>query len=160
MLVVALGACSHDGVTQPSKQTKPVPGHCERARGGNHWPVAGFASETPKQSQGIARLLVEGTRTTLAGLELASDVLRSQRECMLTSWEHFVVTKAEPADARKRIEMFAGTTLYGQASHIGESDLWEVYWGGASNRYPPHGATSAFANVRGDVLIIVQWLEG
>ncbi|MBX3273758.1 MAG: hypothetical protein KF729_26065 [Sandaracinaceae bacterium] len=138
------------------------PPHCERPVEPSTWPAPGDpigAAPTAPPSPEEARRFVDRFRAAYRGIRHRDAVLRAYAECM-EGYAHFVVRRVEVGEARRSLAL--STALAGDASRLPATGwVWEVYWGGASRRFPPSGPVSGYLTPDGrNLLLAVQWREG
>lgn len=138
------------------------PPHCERPREPSTWPALGdplgAAPSAPPSPEG-ARGLADRFRRAYRAVPHREPVLRAYAECM-EGYAHFVVRRVEVGEARRALAH--STAFAGDASRLPATGwVWEVYWGGASRRFPPSGPVSGYFAPDGRTLLLaVQWMEG
>lgn len=138
------------------------PPHCERPREPSTWPALGDpigAAPSAPPSPEEARRLADRFRRAYRGVRHREPVLRAYAECM-EGYAHFVVRRVEVGEARRALAH--STAFAGDASRLPATGwVWEVYWGGASRRFPPSGPVSGYFAPDGRTLLLaVQWMEG
>lgn len=138
------------------------PPHCERPLEPGAWPAAGDpigAAPGAPPTREEARRLADRFRRAYRGVRHRDPVLRAYAECM-EGYAHFVVRRVEVGEARRALRF--STTFAGDASDLPAAGwVWEVYWGGASRRFPPSGPVSGyFAQDGRTLLLAVKWMEG
>ncbi len=145
-----------------------VPADCSRHAGSHAWPVRagprGGDHRTPPPSltPAVARASVDAVRAAIRDLPLAIDLQRAYRACMLASDEHFVIYPIDPAEARARVTQHVSPVglWLGRFDDLRDDVMYEVYWGGSSDRFIPAGPISGFVRKDGTVALVLQWPEG